>query len=248
MLVRSFLRSGALTPECVWAANRSRAKLDVLYASFPGIHIASNRQLASECDLIILCLNAADTDAVLAQIGPELSSGQLLVTTASAIRLREFEDRVPCRVAKLIPSITQEVGAGIALLMYGSRVTAEDRNLLEGLLGRISQVIAITESLARPAIGLASGGPALIAYILQSMAEEAVRTNAELSPEMARKLVQETASATMRLVTEARMSVEEIIRRVAAPGGRTALGIEVLSRFVPQAWRAVFRETAERGD
>jgi competence protein ComER len=65
---------------------------------------------------------------------------------------------VYCRVAQLIPSITQEIGAGIALLMYGSRVTTQDRSLLENLLGRISRPVVITESLARPAIGLASGG------------------------------------------------------------------------------------------
>jgi competence protein ComER len=80
------------------------------------------------------------------------------------------------------------------------------------------------------------------------MAEEAVRSNAELSPELVRNLVQETASATMRLVSEANMTPEEIIRRVAIPGGKTALAIEVLSRYVPQAWRSVFRKTAERGN
>jgi hypothetical protein len=37
------------------------------------------------------------------------------------------------------------------------------------------------------------------------MAEEAVRNNSELSPELARKLVQETAGATMRLVSEAKL-------------------------------------------
>ena len=37
------------------------------------------------------------------------------------------------------------------------------------------------------------------------------------------------------------------ITRVALPGGMTALAIEILSRYVPQAWRTVFRETSERG-
>jgi len=247
MLVRAFLRSRALAPQDVWAANRSRARLDALAAQFPDIHVVSDSQIALQCELIFLCLSASDIAAVLAQIDLHLSPRQLLLTIAGAIRLRDLEERVPCRVAKLIPSITQEIGGGIALLMYGSRVTAEDRSLLENLLGRISQPVAIPESLARPAIGLASGGPALFAYLLQSMAEEAVQSNSDLSPELARKLVQETAGATMKLVSEANMTYEEIIGRVAAPGGMTALAIEVLSRYVPQAWQTVFRETAERG-
>jgi len=246
MLVRAFLRSGALAADNIWASNRSEGKLKALAAEFPGIHVASNRKLAANCDLIFLCLKAGDTASALAQMDPELYPGQLLVTTASQIPLQMLENRVPCRVAKLIPSITQEIGTGIALLMYGARVTAEDRKLLEDLLGRVSHPIVIGESLSRPAIGLASGGPAFVAYLLQSMAEEAVLSNPELSPELARNLVEETAAATLRLMAEANMRPEEVIRRVALPGGMTALAVEILSRYVPQAWQTMFRETAER--
>jgi len=246
MLVRALLRSGALLPKDVWVANRSQAKLDTLAIHFPGIHVASNSQLAESSDLIFVCVGPEDFGGVLEEIRSKLHSTQLLVTISAAVPLQALENRVPCRVAMLIPSITQEIGSGITLVIYGSRVNTADRNLLEQLLGRISQPIVISESLARPAIGLASGGPALIAYVLQSMADEAVRSNPEMSPELANKLVQETASATMRLITEANMTREEIIRRVAVSGGKTALAIEILSRYIPQAWETMFRETAGR--
>ncbi len=246
MLVRALLRSRALADEKVWAANRSEGKLKALAAEFSSIHMASNRKVAADCDLIFLCVKAGDAASVLAQMDPELYPGQLLVTTASQIPLQALENRVACRVAKLIPSITQEIGAGVALLMYGSRATADDRKLLEDLLGRISHPIVIAESQSRPAIGLASGGPAFVAYLLQSMAEEAVRSNPDFPLELALSLVQETAMATLRLMAEANMKPEEVIRRVALPGGMTALGIEALSRHVPQAWQVVFRESAER--
>ncbi len=246
MLVRSLMRSGALAVDNVWVANRSEGKLNALAAEFPGIHVASNRELAANCDLIFLCLKAGDALSVLVQMEPELYPGKLLVTTASQIPLQALEDRVPCRVAKLIPSVTQEIGAGVTLLMYGSRATPADRKLLEDLLGRISHPIAIAESQSRPAIGLASGGPAFVAYLLKSMAEEAARSNPEVPLELALSLVQETGTATLRFMAEANMNPDEVIRRVALAGGMTALGIEVLSRYVPQAWQGVFRESAER--
>ncbi len=246
MLVRALVRSGALEPQQVSVANRSRAKLDALAAYAPGIRAVGSRRLAAQCETIFVCVGPKDMAAVLAELAPELTRGKLLVTSSAAVPLKALEERVPCRVATVIPSITQEIASGMTLVIYGSRVTTADRNLLEELLGRISQPVVITESVARPAIGLASGGPALIAFVLQSMADEAVRANAELSPELAQKLVHETASATMRLITEANMTPEEIIRRVAVPGGMTALAIEILSRYVPQAWQTVFRETAGR--
>lgn len=243
MLVRSLLRSGAVSPQDVFASNRSKMKLDELPAQFPGIHVAGSAEVAARCDVIFICVGAFEVAAVLTQMDSKLRSEQLLVMTSAAVPLEALQNRVPCRVAKLIPSITQEIGAGIALLIYGSRVSREDRELLEGLLGRISRPVVIPESLARPAIGLTSQGPALIAYLLQSMADQAVRSNEELSAELAYTLVRETAIATMKLVMETNMSYEEIIQRIAVPGGMTELAIEVLSRYVPEAWEAVFRET-----
>ena len=246
MLVRALLHSGALAPQEIWAANRSSAKLQALAADFPGIHIASPKQVAANCDLILLCVSATDSAGILRQMDEHLRPQQLLLTTAAAIPLSLLENRAPCRVAKLIPSITQEVGAGIALLIYGSRFAPEDRSLLENLLGHISKPVIISESQARPSIGLTSGGPALLAYLLQSMADEAVRNNGELSPDLARELVIETASATMKLLRETHMTTQQIIRRVSVPGGMTALSIEILSQHVPQAWQTVFRKTQER--
>ncbi|HLJ50904.1 MAG TPA: pyrroline-5-carboxylate reductase dimerization domain-containing protein [Bryobacteraceae bacterium] len=239
MLLRSILRSCAIAPATTYAANRSPIQI-------PGIHVMASAELTACCDLIFLCVHATEIPAVLSDIASSLTAEKLLVTTSATISLQKLEDQVPCRVAKLIPSITQEIGAGITLLMYGSRMTPGDRTLLEELLNRISQPIVIPESLARPSIGLTSGGPALIAYLLQSMAEEAVRSNPELSPELARHMVYETATATLRLLLEANLSPEEIIHRVAVPGGMTALSLEVLARHVPQAWQTVFRETAQR--
>jgi competence protein ComER len=246
MLLRSLLRAGALLPGNVWATNRTAGKVDALATEFPGIHVTGSRQLAASCDLIFLCVRSGDVASVLAQMDPEFYPGQLLVTTTSTFPLKMLEDRVPCRVAKLIPSITQEIRSGVSLLLYGSRVTAEDRRLLEDLLERISRPVVIPESQARPAIALASGGPALIAYLLDSMAREASRANSELPYELASTLVRETVSATLRLMAETKMSEEEVIRRVATPGGMTELGIKILSEHVPQAWQAVFRETAEK--
>ncbi len=246
MLVRALVRAGALDPQQVCVANRSQAKLDALAAHSPGIQVVGSRPLAAQCQTIFVCVGPKDMPAVLAEIDPELTRGHLLVTTSAAVSLKALEDRVPCRVATVIPSITQEVGSGITLLIYGSRVTEADRHLLEGLLGRISHPVVISEALERPAIGLASGGPAFIAYVLQSMAEEAARSNSGLSPELANRLVEETAGATMKLITEGNMTPQEIIRRVAVAGGMTALGIEILSRYVPEAWQSLFRETASR--
>jgi competence protein ComER len=246
MLSRALLRSGALIPNHVWAANRSGAKLDVLRAEFTGVHVGTNREVVTACDLIFLCLKPTDTAAVLAEIYQDLHAGQLLVTLASLITVSSLEERVPCRAAKLIPSITQENGSGVALLEFGARATAEDRALLQKLLAGICRPLLMQETLMRIAADLVSCGPAFVAYLLESLAESALADHPDLPLETARGLVWEMASATMRLMSEARMTPQELIQRVAVPGGNTALGIEILSRYLPQAWADVHRSIAAK--
>ena len=246
MLVRALLWSRALSVENVWAANRSAGKLTALAEEFRGIHLGSPAELAANCDLIFLCLKAEDIAMVLAQMDSNLHSQQLLVSTCSQVPLDTLEHRVPCRAVKLIPSITQEIGAGVALLMYGSRVTKNDREVIETLLRKVGHPIEIPESLSRPAIGLTSGGPAFVAYLLESMVEEAVHSNPELESETARCMVLEMAFATLQLLAEGKMQPKEVIRRVAVHGGITALGIDVLARHMPKVWQTLFLESAER--
>ena len=160
MLVRAFLRKQALPAENVWVANRSLPKLHALEAKFPGIRIATSSQLAGNCDVIFLCVRPADSAAGLAEIGSELLPTKLLVTLASLITLESLESRVPCKTAKLIPSITQEIGRGVALLQYGSRITREDRRLLEQLLGSICEPVVMPDTMiALPPIWSPAGPP-----------------------------------------------------------------------------------------
>lgn len=246
MLSRALLRSRALAPDHVWAANRSSAKLDALRAEFPGVHVGTNRDVAAACDLIFLCLKPADTPAALAEMDQDLRAGQLLVTLASLITVSSLEERVPCRAAKLIPSITQENGGGIALLEFGARATAQDRALLQKLLAGICRPLLMPGPLMRIAADLVSCGPAFLAYLLESLAQSAVADHPDLALETARGLVWDMASATLRLMSEARMTPQELIQRVAVPGGNTSLGIEILSRYLPQAWADVHRSIAAK--
>jgi len=246
MLSRALLGSRALIPDHVWTANRSRAKLDALSAEFPGVHVGSNRDVAAACDLIFLCLKPADIATALAEMDQHLHAGQLLVTLASLITVSSLEERVPCRAAKLIPSITQENGSGVALLEFGARATAEDRALLQKLLAGICRPLIMPEALMRIATDLVSCGPAFLAYLLESLAESALADHPDLALETVRGLVWEMASATMRLMSEARMTPQELIQRVAVPGGNTALGIEILSRYMPQAWADLHRSIAAK--
>lgn len=244
MLVRAFVKAGAVRAEQVWVSNRTPQKLQALAAEVPGIHTADNAAIARRCRLLFLGMKHTDLAEALA--GMPLTSEHLLVTLSSPVPFAWFEQRAPARVAKFIPAVTQEIGRGPSLLIWGPRIKAEDAALLRELAATISLPVIIPEQHRRLAADLASAAPAFLAYLLFSMAEAAVRYDESFAPEVAHTLVREMAIATCALMAEKDMSYNEVIRRVATPGGMTAKGLEVLAEHLPGVWKELFAALEER--
>ena len=246
MLVRAFVRASAVAPSQVWAASRSPQKLARLSAEIPGIHTADSATVARQCGVVFLCVKHGDTAAALDAMRAGLRPDQLLVTLASVLPMSWLEERVPCRVAKVIPSLTQEVLKGPCLVIWGSRITPQDAATLRGLLERISLPVIIPEQQRRICADLASAGPAFLAWLLASMAEAATRFQPDLAPEVAATLVREMAIGTAALLADQSVTFEEIVRRVATPAGMTEAGLGVLGRHMPAIWEQLYREMQNR--
>jgi len=238
MLARALLRSGAVAPAGLWVANRSPEKPRELRREWPAVHVASNDEVAAGADTIFVCVHPPDMQPVIDALAPRLRAGQLLVVIANALPLVGLAQRVPCAVAKVIPTVTQEVGRGSALAMFPPDIDPALRERLQALLSHIGDVVVIPEALGRACANLTSAGPALIARVLQEMAEAARAADPALDAETAWKLAASAAAGTGELL--AQMPPEELIARVATPGGMTEAGLDVLHRTAPAMWREVF--------
>jgi competence protein ComER len=242
MLVRALVRAAAINPAEIWVSNRSRDRLERLAAELPGIHTEDNATVARECQVIFLCVKPSDTAEAIHSMSGELRREQLLITLAGVVPIPWLESRVPCRVAKMVPAVTQEALKGPCLVIWGSRVGEQDVAALRDPLERISVPVIIPEQHRRACATLASAGPAFLAWMLSAMADAACASEAGLAPEMATALAREMAIGTAALLSDQGTTFDGIVRRVATPGGMTERGIEILSQHLPAIWRQVFQE------
>jgi competence protein ComER len=245
MLIRSFVRSGEQDIE-VAAFNRTLSKLQQITAHFPNVkQMESAISVAETCDVIFICVKPKNVREVLDAIEPALTSEKFIFSINSVWSLESLEAATPCKVAKIIPSITQEALAGAILTMYGSRLTAEDRDLMSSLLKNISQPIDIREDDVRICSDLASCGPAFFSFLLYSFSSAAVQTGG-ISREQATELVKYMIYGVGKLLVEEGYSFEEIIQRVSVPGGVTAEGLKVLQPSTEGMFDEVFNATRQK--
>jgi len=242
MLTGAFLRSGTLAPADVAIATRTPAKAEALASRFPGLTVApSNADAARNVDLLLLCVKPLDFRAVLEEIGPALSPRQILVSITSPVKIAALEALVPCKVAKIVPSVVNETGSGATLFMFGSRLDAADRERLLGLFSAISRPVEIPEKDVRVASDLSSCGPAFMAQLLEQFIDAAASFG--IGRPLAERLACEMLLGTARLLQEPDCGPAELQRRVSVPGGITAVALEELRQATRGAFLRVLRVT-----
>jgi competence protein ComER len=231
MLIESFLRSQRADVSII-ACNRSPEKIRALTARYPTVLAKSTPiEVARSCDMLFLCVKPGDALTVLQQIRPALQSKQYFLSISSAFSVEELESLVPCRVVKMIPSITQVVRSGVILTMYGNRLSEEERQEINTWLSLIGKPYCIEEKDTRVCADLTSCGPAFVSYLLREFARAAVRQG-NLPEETAMGLVAEMAHGLGKLLVEGGFTFNDVIQRVSVRGGITEAGIHALEPLV----------------
>lgn len=243
ILIESLIRSGALQPDQVVAANRTIGKANALAERNPGLKVArSNIEVALESDLIFICVKPAEYKRVIDEIRLVTLPSQIIVSITSPVLIEQLEARLNSKIAKVIPSITNYVMSGVALCMYGSRMEEEDRLSLEQLLGHISQPVRIGEPHTRITSDISSCGPAFFALILQKFIEAAVEETG-IPLEQAKLLASRMLLGTGQLLTDGGLTPETLQQRVAVPGGITAEGLRLLESELNGTFNRLIRIT-----
>ncbi len=243
MLIEAFIQSGALKPERIIAANRTRDKAEKLAAQFPGMRIAdSNVEVVRESEILFLCVKPMEYKKVIDEIKSEIRPNHLLVSITSPVLLRHLESRLSCKIAKIIPSIANRQNSGASLLMYGKGIGEPDRVLLKSLYRRISEPLEIQEQFTRITSDISSCGPAFLAFVIGQFVEAAVQETG-ISREEATRLAGEMALGTGKLLTAGGFTPGSLQQRVCVPGGITAEAIKVMSRDMEGMFNRVIRAT-----
>lgn len=248
LLIEAFLSSGALEPHHILASNRSPGRLQQLQNRHPGITLCeSNKETAAGSDIVFLCVKPLEFKTLTDEIAASLNSSQIVVSITSPVQLYHLESVLPSRIAKVIPSITNNVKSGSSLCIFGSRITKKDRLILLRLLSFISVPVEIPESHTRIASDFSSCGPAFISYFAQRWVEAAVEATG-IDEALISRLTGEMLLGTGKLLTEGQFTPQELQERVAVRGGITAEALNHLRSSLEGVFERLITTTHDKYD
>ncbi len=212
----------------IFVYNRTLEKARALQAAFPDriVLCPDNLCVARSSEIIFLAVKADDAGDILRTLTPYMHADQILLYTISAMPIAEVESIVPCKAVKLIPSITHFSKAGALPIVFGTRITDADRVNISDRLCAIGIPHPIAEKSIRIYADLTSCSPAFLADWLQQFTLAAQEKGVDRKT--AEFLLGQMVYGVGKLLIEENLSLEDIIRRVAVPGGVTTAGLDAI--------------------
>lgn len=233
-LARGLTRDGAT----IHGFNRGLEKARAVAARAPGLTLlASAGEVLDRCDPVFVWMKGDDAAQVLAENRAIVAARRpLLVSCTPAAPLAEHGDRW----CEALPNVNLATGRGVTLLSFGPRVAAEDRARLLAVLAPTGVVHEVPAAELADYSVLCSCGPGLLARMMQLFAD-ALSARRGYDRERCRQLVRETMSGTVALEELDQIGGDEVVRRVAHPGGSTEKGLAVIDAQLPTLLEAMLR-------
>ena len=227
----------------LYVYNRTIEKLKSLP---PEIYIcSSNSELASKVDIVIMCVRPLDIKLVLSEIAESVRADTLIVSLNGSVSFASMEKIINHKMAKVIPSLTAEIGKSQTLVCFNKKTGEDDKANLKSLFKYMGDVILLPENEMGMGSELVSCMPGFIASIFDVLCS-AAGEHTSISEEQIVSMVLDTLCSTGELMLSKRMSFNDVVTRVATKGGITEEGTKVVYEKFPEIAKELFKKTLEK--
>jgi pyrroline-5-carboxylate reductase len=225
-LLSGLIRSGR-QPGQLLVAHRRPERREELTERY-GVEAVTSAEAAERADTLVLVVKPQDMSALLAEIGPSVTSAQLVVSLAAGITSAVIESRLAegVPVVRVMPNTPALVDAGMAAVSPGTHCTEEQIEHAMDLLRATGKVIRVPEKLQDAVTAVSGSGPAYLFFVVEAMIEAGVHLG--LPRATATELVIQTVVGSAKLLAETGEHPTVLREQVTSPAGTTAAAIREL--------------------
>jgi pyrroline-5-carboxylate reductase len=249
------LRAQGVDAHCIRASDHGAEQRAKISAEHAIETFASNAEAIQGCDVIVLAVKPQVMKAVCLELADHIGADQLIVSIAAGISCASLESWLGARpevapaVVRCMPNTPALLRQGVSGLYANSRVSAQQQQQAEQLLGAVGLTLWLDEEHLIDAVTAVSGsGPAYFFLLIEAMTAAGEKLG--LPRNVAAQLSAHTALGAARMATGSDVDASELRRRVTSPAGTTEAAIKTFQAggfeaLVEQALNAAARRSAE---
>ncbi len=196
-----------------------------------GIRVAdSNPDLIASSEVVILAVKPRQIDELLVEVSRAFGPTHLVISIVAGITARHIEGFIKAKVplVRVMPNTPALIGSGISAIAPGSHCKANDKEVARSIFQAVGEVVEVEERLMDAVTAISGSGPAYFFYLIESLIKCGMKYG--LTEEVARKLANQTALGSARMVVQTGEDPKVLREKVTSRGGTTEAAFGVFDR------------------
>ncbi|MCD4827703.1 MAG: pyrroline-5-carboxylate reductase [Acholeplasmataceae bacterium] len=187
-------------------------------------------EIASTCDVIVLAVRPHELDSVFDELSLVLKN-QILFSVAVGITLDKLRTlaKKDVTIVRTMPNIGAMIGRSVTSYCVNKEVSKDESIIIDTFLNSFGKAIEIKEEKFDEFTALCGSSPAFYLEIMESMINYGLDSG--FTYDAAVKMVSESMIISAELLQKSTLKTDELIKKIATPGGTTAAGLKVLNKY-----------------
>jgi pyrroline-5-carboxylate reductase len=245
-LLSGLLRSG-WPPARLIATARRPARAEELSTRYH-IRVVDNVTAAREADVLVVAVKPQDAPTLMAELGPQVPPGKLVVTLCAGLPTSFFAKALPegTPVVRAMTNTPALVDEAMTAISAGEHAQVEHLAQAEELFRPLGRTIRLPEAQQDAVTALSGSGPAYFYYLVEAMIDAGILLG--LPRQVAHDLIVQTAIGSAIMLRDSGEHPVTLREAVTSPAGTTINAIRELERHaVRAALLAALEAARDRG-
>ncbi len=195
---------------------------------------SNNAEAVADADLVLLCVKPQIASEVLAEIGPALTTNQVVLSIIAGLSTEKIEkmlsvdldEPLEVPVVRAMPNTPSRIGVGMTAVCGGRFAGEQHLRLGEEIFSAVGRALVLEEKYFDAVTGLSASGTAFIYIVIEALAEGGVKVG--LPRKVATELAAQTCLGAGKMVLETGDHPALLKDEVTTPAGCTMDGILAL--------------------
>lgn len=227
-MIGGIVGAGSFAANQVMASDGYQPSLEGAQKKY-GISITmDNKEIAKECDYIVLAVKPNMYPAVIKEIADCVKEDVVIISIAAGQTIQQIEACFgkPIKLIRTMPNTPALVGEGMTAVFPNKLVSKEEVNFVCEVLRGFSKVEILDEKLIHAVIGVSGSSPAYVFMFIEAMADAAVLEG--LPRDKAYQFAAQAVLGSAKMVLETGLHPGALKDMVCSPGGTTIAAVATL--------------------
>ena len=190
--------------------------------------VNSEKELAKNCDIIILSVKPHIIPIVLKNLSGNVKKDTIILTIAAGISISVIENALgeDKKVVRTMPNTPAQVLSGMTAVTFNKNIENSEKEIIFKLLNSFGKSVEIEEKLMHAYTGISGSLPAYVYMFMEALADGGVLCG--IPRNKAYEIVAQTVAGSAKMLLETGKHPGQLKDEVCSPAGTTIEAVRVL--------------------